>query len=233
MVSYVDVLTILLVFFVVGAARSLQVPVAPRLAPPVAKSVAAPEVTPASEEAAPTPEEAAPTPVETAPVQAEEEPSGAGPEPLRANLIRAQRQLREQGLDATLEARGLVISLPRNILFPSGEDALNPRAIATIAPIARVLLEIPNHIRLIGYADAVPIHNRRFANNWQLSMARGQELLTLLTKRYGITESRLSIASYGPYQPAAPNDTEDGRALNRRVEIVILDDAGGETTPAR
>jgi chemotaxis protein MotB len=58
-------------------------------------------------------------------------------------------------------------------------------------------------------------------------MARSQKILDLLSRRYGIPESRLSIASYGPYRPAAPNDTVDGRASNRRVEIVILDDPPG------
>lgn len=55
-------------------------------------------------------------------------------------------------------------------------------------------------------------------------MARSHKILALLSGRFGISESHLSIASYGPYRPAAPNDTEDGRASNRRVEIVILDE---------
>jgi hypothetical protein len=98
----------------------------------------------------------------------------------------------------------------------------------TTAQIADVLRDIPNHVVLIGHADTVPVHNRRFRNNWDLSMVRGQKILELLSNRYGIPESRLSIASYGPYRPAAPNDTVDGRASNRRVEIVILDDGLGK-----
>jgi chemotaxis protein MotB len=82
-----------------------------------------------------------------------------------------------------------------------------------------------NNVRLIGYADTVPIRNRRFSSNWELSMARSQKILELLSSQYGISESRLSIASYGPYHPAASNDTADGRAANRRVEIVILDES--------
>ena len=150
----------------------------------------------------------------------------------RTNLIRAQELLREQGLEPKLEPRGLVISLPQVILFPSGESTVSPQALRTIAQIADVLRDIPNDVRLIGYADTVPIHNRRFGSNWELSMARSQEILDLLSSRYGIPESRLSIASYGPYRPAAPNDSVDGRASNRRVEILILDESHSEDPQA-
>lgn len=118
-----------------------------------------------------------------------------------------------------------MISLSQVVLFSSGEDTVNPEALPTLAHIADVLNDIPNDVRLIGHADTVPIHNRRFRSNWDLSMARSQKILDVLSSRYGVPESRISIASYGPYRPAAPNDTVDGRASNRRVEIVILDDS--------
>lgn len=193
MVSYVDVLTILLIFFMVGAAKSLEVKPAHPVVPP------------------------------QPPIPRRE------PEPSRTNLIRAQERLRERGLEPKLESRGLVISLPQVILFSSGEDVVSPQAWPTIEQIADVLRDIPNNVRLIGHADTVPIHNRRFGSNWELSMARSQKILDLLSNRYGIPESRLSVASYGPYRPAAPNDSVDGRASNRRVEIVILDESNSET----
>ena len=196
MVSYADVLTILLIFFVVAAAKSLEVPRAHTVVP------AQPVI------------------------------GHAEAELPRTNLIRAQERLREHGLEPKLEPRGLVISLPPVVLFSSGEDTVSPQALPTIAQIADVLRDLPNDVRLIGYADPVPIHNRRFRSNWELSMARSQKILDLLSRRYGISESRLSIASYGPYRPAAPNDTVDGRASNRRVEIVILDDSRPFREPA-
>jgi len=198
MVSYVDVLTILLIFFMVGAAKSLETPPARPVVPAPRKAPAV--VSPP------------PAPAET--------------QPRRPDLIRAQERLRDRGLEPKLEARGLVISLPQVILFSSGADIVSPQALPTIAQIADVLREIPNNVQLIGYADTVPIHTRRFSSNWELSMARSQKILELLSGRYGIPESRLSIASYGAYRPAAPNDTVDGRASNRRVEIVILDLCG-------
>jgi len=191
-VSYVDVLTILLIFFMVGAAESLQVS-------PV-HAVAPAQLSPAHRQA----------------------------DHSRTDLIRAQELLRKRGLEPKLEARGLVISLPQVILFSSGKDTVSSQALPTLAQIADVLRDIPNNVRLIGYADTVPIHNRRFGSNWELSMARSQKILELLSGPYGIPEARLSIASYGPYRPAAPNDTEDGRASNRRVEIVILAESDSE-----
>jgi len=75
---------------------------------------------------------------------------------------------------------------------------------------------------LVGHADAVPIHNRRFRNNWELAAARSLRLLELLGRDGGIEESRLSVASYSSFDPKETNNTPDGRASNRRVEIVIL-----------
>jgi chemotaxis protein MotB len=197
MVSYVDVLTILLAFFLVGAARSLNVP--------PSHAVIRPQPS-------------------LAPVKAE---------PRRTSLMLAQERLRERGVEPKLEPRGLVISLLQVVLFPSGQDTVSPKALPTIEQIAEVLRDIPNNVLLIGHADTIPVHNRRFRNNWDLSMARSQKILELLSSRYGIPESRLSIASYGPYRPAAPNDTEDGRASNRRVEIVILDETASENSQAQ
>jgi chemotaxis protein MotB len=189
MVSYLDVLTILLIFFVAVAARSL---------------------TPAKVAAQP----ASPPPVAVKP---------SVPQP-HATLIEAQEKLQKHGLDLRMEARGLVISLPQAVLFPSGEDQISPDAMPIVEGIAEVLRDIPNRVSLVGHADSVPIHNRRFKNNWELSAARGLSLLDVLSGQCGIPESRLSVASDGVYRPKDSNDTPDGRASNRRVEIVILDE---------
>jgi chemotaxis protein MotB len=224
MVSYVDVLSILLIFFMLAAARSLPAPDAHKVDPvPLNSEVQTETQTEAAQPETP------PVPVEVAQPAAPAEPV---PAPPREDLKHAQELLKQQGFEPKLEARGLVISVPQVILFSSGEDAVNPQAIPTIAQIAGVLRDIPNDVRLVGHADTVPVHNRRFRSNWDLSMARSERILELLSGRYGISESRLSIASYGPWRPAAPNDTIDGRASNRRVEIVILDESNAESAQA-
>ena len=94
-----------------------------------------------------------------------------------------------------------------------------------LSQIAQVLGSVPNKVALVGHADSIPIHNKRFQNNWQLSAARSLSLLDILSTRYGIPESRLSVQSYGSYNPKDSNDTEAGRAENRRVEILLLDES--------
>ncbi len=193
MVSYMDVLTILLIFFVAIAAKSLERPPEAHAAAP-AKVIAPPPAPPVV-------------------------PPG------RQALLDAQKSLEQQGLDLHLEARGLVISVPQAVLFGSGSDQVNRQAMPIVDLVAGVLRNLPNRVSLEGHADAVPIHNRHFKNNWDLSAGRSLTLLALLSRKYGIAESRLSVASYGAYRPTDSNDTADGRARNRRVEIVILDES--------
>jgi chemotaxis protein MotB len=115
-----------------------------------------------------------------------------------------------------------VISLPQRVLFASGEDRVRAEALPMVEEIVGVIRQVPNRVNVIGHADAQPIHNRRFANNWELSAARGVRLLELLSGPYGIPESRLSVSSEGTNRPLGSNETKDGRASNRRVEIVLL-----------
>ena len=186
MVSYLDVLTILLILFVAMAAQTLQ-----------------------SSMKKPAPME----PVAKTPVV--EGPSAA--------IAAIQKELEQTHLDVQADSRGVVVSLPQALLFQPGEDRINADALTTVKAIGDVLSKIPNNVSLVGHTDATPIHNRRFTNNWELAAARGVRLLELLSNKYGIEESRLSVASFGSYDPKSSNDTPDGRASNRRVEIVILD----------
>jgi chemotaxis protein MotB len=143
----------------------------------------------------------------------------------RQALAGADEKLKQEGLDSHLEKRGLVISLPPAVLFPSGEDHVMPAAFPIVAQIAEVLNSVPNKVALVGHADSIPIHNKRFQSNWELSTARSVNLLQVLSTRYGISESRLSVQSFGSNAPKDSNDTEAGRAENRRVEILLLDES--------
>lgn len=138
-------------------------------------------------------------------------------------MIAIQKELEQSNLNVTRDPRGVVISLPQALLFPPGEDHINADALETVGAIGDVLRKIPNNVSLVGHSDAIPIHNRRFSSNWELASARGLRLLELLSSRYGIEESRLSVQSYGSNDPKSSNETPDGRASNRRVEIVILE----------
>lgn len=138
-----------------------------------------------------------------------------------SSLPSIQDALRQRGIESVLEPRGLVIHLSQGVLFPSGNDELAPDAMEIIDRIAGAIRAVPNKIQLAGYSDSLPIHGGRFRNNWDLSAARGLRLFEILTQRYGIPEDRLAVVGYGSMQPRASNETPDGRAENRRVEIVI------------
>ena len=117
-----------------------------------------------------------------------------------------------------------MISLPQAVLFQPGKCPGQRGGASDGRPNRGCSPGIPNQISLGGHADLVPIHNRRFRNNWELAAARSLELLTLLTTRHEIAESRFSISSYGSKDPRNSNETPNGRASNRRVEILILDE---------
>jgi chemotaxis protein MotB len=136
-------------------------------------------------------------------------------------LASLQKELENDGLDVQQDSRGMVVSLPQALLFGPGDDRIHDDALATVSVIGAALQKIPNSVSLVGHADAVPIHNKRFNNNWELAAARSLRLLELLSSQFGIEESRLSVESFGSYDPKSTNDTPDGRAINRRVEIVI------------
>jgi chemotaxis protein MotB len=225
MVSYMDVLTILLIFFVAIAAHGL-----PDLQKAAAAKAAVPKPVAANSAAKPADSTAVDPKQPITPEAEQFPPFPADPGPPSA-LLRIKEKLEQRGLDLRIEPRGLVISLPQMVLFPSGEDKVGREALPIVKDIADVLLDVPNKITLIGHADSVPIHNRRFRNNWELSAARGLRLLELLSGSFGIPESRLTVASEGSYEPKGPNDTPDGRASNRRVEIVILDSPESKAAP--
>ena len=155
--------------------------------------------------------------------QTQQQAAAEAPQAQSASLRKIQDTLRKHGIEPKFEGRGLVITLPQAILFSSGDDQITDSALPIIGQIASAIRETDHQVQLVGHADNVPIHNHRFASNWELSAARSLRLLEVLTDRYGISESRLSVMSRGSQAPRDNNDTLAGRAENRRVEIVIVD----------
>jgi chemotaxis protein MotB len=134
-------------------------------------------------------------------------------------------------VEVRMERRGLVISLKEASFFPPGGDTIQPQALPVIENIAVELRRIPNPIRLEGHTDSTPIHNSRFRSNWELSAARGIAMLELFATRFQIPRERMAIAGYADTAPVAPNDHEQGRARNRRVDIVVLNETGSLGEP--
>lgn len=133
----------------------------------------------------------------------------------------------------SMEPRGLVVSFNQAALFASGEDAILPGAYDDLEKIAAAINKIPNPVRLEGHTDSIPIRTQRFHSNWELSAARSIALLEFLSNRFGTSRARMSIAGYADNAPVASNATEEGRARNRRVDIVILNEQGVMAEPAK
>ncbi|MBZ5580165.1 MAG: OmpA family protein [Acidobacteriia bacterium] len=152
------------------------------------------------------------------------------PAATQADLLKSLGKL-EQGLDVELKTgkvmlkldrRGLVISLREAAFFASGDDAISGSGYRIIEKIAQVVATLPNPLRLEGHTDWVPIHNSRFKSNWELSVARSIAMLELLNQRYHFPTGRMSVAGFAENAPADTNETEEGRAHNRRVDVVVL-----------
>jgi chemotaxis protein MotB len=135
------------------------------------------------------------------------------------------KELAQKQVSIWTATDGLVISLREIGFFESGSAQLKPGAQATFAKVAAILRQHPHRLRIEGHTDNVPIHNARFSSNWELSTARATEVVRLLAADYGFPPERLSAAGYGEFHPVADNTLPDGRAANRRVDIVILSEA--------
>jgi chemotaxis protein MotB len=120
------------------------------------------------------------------------------------------------------ETDGLVISLREFGFFGSGSASIKPQALPALDRIASILAIRTCRLRIEGHTDNVPIHTAQMPSNWELSTARATELIRLLIVRHRFSPLRLSAAGYAEYYPVASNLTAEGRAQNRRVDIVIL-----------
>jgi chemotaxis protein MotB len=115
----------------------------------------------------------------------------------------------------------LVLQLPNDVLFDSGQTALKPGGKDALLQVARALATVPDRtFQVAGHTDDVPIQNARFSSNWELSTARAVEVVKLLVAQ-GMNPKAISAAGYGEFDPIATNDTADDRAKNRRIEITL------------
>jgi chemotaxis protein MotB len=125
-------------------------------------------------------------------------------------------------VDVGASREGIVISLTGNLLFDSGKSDLKPRGMTLMDTLAERLRTMPNDIRVEGHTDNIAIATPLYPSNWELSSARATTVARYLAEQGDIAPNRLSAAGYGEFHPIAPNDTREGRARNRRVDLVVL-----------
>lgn len=131
-----------------------------------------------------------------------------------------------EGLHASVmvehEERGLVVRFADQVFFDLGKADLKQEAVAILDKLGPILKDIPNPIRVEGHTDNWPIKTAQFPSNWELSTHRAPRVIRYMVEELGFDPNKLSAAGYGEYRPVAPNDTAENRALNRRVDIVIM-----------
>lgn len=117
----------------------------------------------------------------------------------------------------------IIINLDDRICFDSGYAYLKRDVLHSLEKISAILQQYPEYnIMIEGHTDTVPIHNEMFRNNWQLSTERALAVLDYILKRVDLSPQRFSAIGYGEYRPIVSNETSENRALNRRVDIVVM-----------
>ncbi len=121
-----------------------------------------------------------------------------------------------------LEKRGLVIRVPESLFFNSGEASIRSDFYPILNALGKSLRKVPNHIRIEGHTDSIPIQTERFPSNWELSAARATTVVRYFIDNFDFNPKKLSATGFAEFQPIASNATPEGRSLNRRVDVVVL-----------
>jgi len=152
-------------------------------------------------------------------------------------LRKKLEKLTNLGLKVQIRHNRMVISLPGDVLFASGEDKLKDDGIKVLAAVADVIRKdsalSARYFQIAGHTDNKPLAGGRFKDNWGLSAMRARQVLVFMVSSLeekggggGLDPSHLHAAGYGDTDPIADNGTDEGRQQNRRVELVLMPDVG-------
>jgi chemotaxis protein MotB len=144
---------------------------------------------------------------------------------IREKIIAGLSALADSGIDVTFRNGFLYVSLPEALLFAPGSATLGKEFKEALSPLASVLNNYPRvQIYVVGNTDSIKIHNARFADNWSLSTERANSIVRVLRDNYNVDPTRLLSGGRSKYNPVADNGTKEGRAMNRRIQIVLNPD---------
>jgi chemotaxis protein MotB len=143
------------------------------------------------------------------------------------SLLENMKSEIEKGKITITQLRGkLKVNMLDEILFDSGETTIKPQGIEVLKRVGNILLKVKDKaINIEGHTDNVPIGaelSKKYPTNWELSVARATNIARYLQEKSGINPILLSATGYGEYKPVASNETEEGKAKNRRIEIVLV-----------
>ncbi len=133
-----------------------------------------------------------------------------------------------EGLDADVTVnynkRGIFVDIKEAILFDLGSSGIKTSGLEVLKKIEGILQEFDNEIVIEGHTDDIPMQGGLYPSNWELSTARSVSVVRYLSETGNIGQNRLSAVGYGEYKPIVPNINEKNRAINRRVNILIIFD---------
>jgi chemotaxis protein MotB len=115
----------------------------------------------------------------------------------------------------------VTVGLSSAVTFASGDAVLAPEGEVALARAGKILAGLPNVVRVEGHTDDIPMRGGKFESNWHLSSARAQSVVRLLM-REGLDPRRIQVIGYADVKPRQPNDSPEGRAANRRIEIKLI-----------
>lgn len=142
-----------------------------------------------------------------------------------------KQEIQKNSVRLAEDSRGLTISLAEAGFFDPGSAFMHTESLAVVDRIAETLRPLGYNLRVEGHTDNTPIHTAQFPSNWELSTGRATFVLKYLITDARIPPQRLSAVGYGEYRPVAANSTPEGRAANRRVDLVVLGAAALKEEP--
>ncbi|MCW2277636.1 flagellar motor protein MotB [Heliophilum fasciatum] len=134
----------------------------------------------------------------------------------------AQDQNLDKQIKTEIYSEGLMVTIRDAALFASGRADINPEANRVLETIAKMLQTMPNEVRIGGHTDNLPIATAEFPSNWDLSAKRALNVMKVVLNSVQLDPVRFMAVGFSEYRPKASNDTEEGRAQNRRVEIFVV-----------
>jgi chemotaxis protein MotB len=142
-------------------------------------------------------------------------------ENLRTKMTNALVNFKPEELTVSVKNGKVYVSLQESLLFPSGSATVNPRGKEALGKLAQALNSNPDiNVLIEGHTDSIPIKGR-YEDNWALSTARATAIVRLLTATYGVDPVRVTASGRSKYEPVDSNETPEGRAHNRRTEIIL------------
>jgi len=152
------------------------------------------------------------------------------PDQVETDIQEVYEQVRSfienQGLDAqvsvTMEKRGVAIDIKEHVLFDLGKADIKPESKIILDKLGNLVNEVDKDFVIEGHTDNLPINTFQFPTNWELSATRAVNVLRYFVENNEADPTRISATGYGEYRPIASNETTEGRAVNRRVNILLL-----------